>query len=234
MNRTTFFLIFSMLTLTVHAQHYQHKTFWTRGLVTAPLSKKWDFFGEYIHRQQNEIGSNNPFSHASFQEVRLWGYYKYKNWVFQVNPYTFIHSVPFLGKPADYNANPNFEHRVAVGAEVKQVVGKFTFKERFQYEYRFLKSLNYVGTARARLKGSVEYDLAKNTKLRLSEEYWFNVPPRNVPNRFDQNWISLNVAQQITPHFTLEFGYRRNQRERNTLTEFDEENGLDVCFNLKF
>ena len=109
MNRTTFFLIFSMLTLTVHAQHYQHKTFWTRGLVTAPLSKKWDFFGEYIHRQQNEIGSNNPFSHASFQEVRLWGYYKYKNWVFQVNPYTFIHSVPFLGKPADYNANPNFD-----------------------------------------------------------------------------------------------------------------------------
>ncbi len=232
--KTTLFLYLLSFSLSGQSQHYNHSTIWMRFVVTAPLSKNWDFFGDYIHRQQNNVGEKNPLAHESFEQLRFWANYKHNKWLFQVNPFSFIHSVPLLGKLSDYNAQPNIEYRFAASAELKQTVGKWTFKERGQYEYRVLKSLNYDGTARARARFFAQYALAKNTKFTFFEEYWFNVPPRKVPNRFDQNWTYLGVSQQITKVTSLELGYRRNLRERNSLTEFDDENALDVAVSLKF
>jgi hypothetical protein len=232
--KTTIFLLGLTLSLSGQAQHYMHSTFWMHGIVTAPLSKKWDTNVDYIHRLQNDIGSQNPFTHASLAQLRFWENYKYKNWLFQLNPFSYIVSSQYLGKLSDYNVKPNLEYRFAVSAEVKQTAGKWTFKERGQYEYRVLRSLNYGGTARARARFLAQYVITDKTKCSFSEEYWFNVPPRKVPNVFDQNWILVNVSQQVSKKLAIELGYRRNIRERNTLKEFDEENGLEVAANLKF
>ena len=214
--------------------HYQHTTFWMRCVLTAPLSKKWDFYTDYIHRQQNDLGAKSPFPEPSLRQLRLWLYYKKGDFTFQINPFSYVKSFQSLGKLSDYNVPPNLEYRFAVAGEWKQTAGKFTFKERGQYEYRLLKFFNYAAVYRGRLRGLVQYAFTDKTKLSLSEEYWYNLPPRKVHNKFDQNWLLLNVSQQLTKTFALEFGYRYSTKERNSLTEFDYDNGIDIAANFKF
>ena len=128
--KITFFLLVISDALFGQTQHYNHTTFWLRGIVTAPLSKKWDFYADYIHRQQNDLGSKNPFPEPSLRQLRLWLYYKKDNFTFQINPFSYVKSFQSLGKLPDYNVPPNLEYRFAVAGEWKQTVGKFTFKER--------------------------------------------------------------------------------------------------------
>ena len=232
--KTTIFLLSFTLSLSGQAQYYMHSTFWMHGIVTVSFNKKWETNADYIHRLQNELGKKNPLAHASLAQLRFWQNYRTGNWLFQINPFSYIVSSAFLGKWSDYNIPKNIEYRFAASAEMKQTVGKWTFKERGQYEYRFLKSLNYKATARARVRGVIQYAFTNKTRCSFSEEYWFNVPPRKVPNRFDQNWIMVNISQQVSKKLALELGYRHNVRERITLTEFDEENGIEIAGNLKF
>ena len=232
--KTTLLLVGFAGALFGQTQHYTHTTFWYRGLVAVPLSKNWDFYGEYIHRQQNEIGSSNPFTHESFEEVRLWLHLKKGNWTVQFNPISYIHSVPFLGKLADYTANPNQEWRAAASLELKQNVAKWTFKERAQYEFRFPKSLDYALTTRFRLKGLAQIAISDKTKLTLSDELWLNMPPNQAANHFDQNWIYVGMSQQVCKVLSLELGYRRNLKERSSTTEFDDENGIDLTTAFRF
>ena len=116
---TLIFLVFA-LPIFGQNQFYKHYTFWYRGLFTVPLSKNWDFYSEYQHKQQSEVGSLNLFSHRYLDQIRLWSYHKTGNCTIQFNPFTCISTTPFLGKMADYNLKPNLEFRFAAGAEWKQ------------------------------------------------------------------------------------------------------------------
>jgi hypothetical protein len=234
--KATIFLLSFAWSLSGQTQHYSHSTVWMHGGVTAPLSKSknWETNIDYIHRLQNEIGSKNPLAHASLAQLRFWENYKHGNWLFQICPFSYIKSTTYLGKLSDYNIKPNTEYRFAASAEVKQTFGKLTLKERGQYEYRLLKTLNYDRTARARARFFAQYAVTEKTKFTFYEEYWFNVPPNKLPNQFDQNWILLTVGRQLTKKFGMDIGYRRNLKERSSLTEFDDDNGLEVAANLKF
>ena len=224
-----------VMPLCLKAQHYNHTTFWGKIIANTPLSKKWDFQFEYVHRSQNDyhISKWNPLSKESLEEIRVWFYYKKNNFTIQFNPVTYIYSKILLGKEADYFLKPNIEWRSTVGFVLKQNVSKLIFQERIQYDYRWMKILNYKPTGRVRLRGTVQYVLTPKTKLQCYEEVFFNAPPHKLKNNFDQNWALIGITHQLTPKFAFDIGYMRNHRKRPNGIEFDEENAVNIGLNFR-
>lgn len=225
---------FTRFTLT--AQHYQHNTFWFRAAVLTAINKQWDFSGDYVHRQQNDarISKINPFQRESLDELRLWAILKKKYVSFLFNPVTYMYSKPLLGKAADYEAAANYEIRFAVGAEARQTRSKWNFRERAQYEYRIQKSDNYRASGRIRLRNTLQYALSAKNSLAFFNEVFLNTGPNPKPNFFDQTWNMLSFGRQLTSKMKLDVGIMRNLRERRSLTEFDDENALNLAFTFKF
>lgn len=224
-----------LLPFWVKAQHYDHSTFWGKLTVNTPLSKKWDFQFEYVHRSQNDyhISKWNPLLKLSLEEIRAWFYLKKNNYTVQFNPFTFIYSKILLGKESDYLLKPNMEWRSTIGVDVKQNISKWTFKERVQYDARWIKNLDYRATGRARFRATVQYALTDKTKLQCYEELFLNVPPHKMTNDFDQNWALIGVIHQFKSNFAIEIGYMRNHRKRINGFEYDEENALSMGLNFK-
>jgi hypothetical protein len=125
----------------IRAQHYEHSTFWGKIVANTPLSTKWDFQFEYVHRSQNDyhISKWNPISKESLEELRAWFYLKKGNATFQFNPLTYIYSKFLLGKESDYTARPNIEWRSTLGLELRQNASRWTFKQRVQYDFRWMR-----------------------------------------------------------------------------------------------
>ena len=217
------------------AQHYDHTTFWGKIIANTPLSTKWDFQFEYVHRSQNDyhISKINPLSKESLEELRAWFYYKRNNFTVQFNPITYIYSKILLGKEADYFVKPNIEWRSTIGLDVKQNVSKFTFKERFQYDYRWMKILNYKPTGRVRFRGTIQYALTDKTKLQYFSEIFLNAPPHKLKNDFDQSWALIGVMHQLTPKVVFDIGYMRNHKKRPNGIEYDEENAISMGLNFR-
>jgi Protein of unknown function (DUF2490) len=226
-------LIFSIERMT--AQHYEHTTLWAKTTITTPLSKKWDVQFEYIHRSQNNPRVNlwNPLNHESFEEPRLWFFFKQKNYTIQLNPLTFFYSERLLGKEADFDVPSNQIWQAVVGLEVRQNKKKWAFKERFQYEYRFLKSLNYVPIGRLRLRGTVQYQVTPKTKLQVIDEVFLSMPPNKLTNNFDQNWFIVGFVHQFNDHINADFGIMRNYIKRANGIEFDHETAINGGVNFR-
>ena len=224
-----------VMPLWLKAQHYNHTTFWGKIIANTPLSTQWDFQFEYVHRSQNDyhISKWNPLSKESLEEIRVWFYFKKNNLTVQFNPLTYIHSKILLGKEADYLLKPNIEWRSTMGLVVKQIVSKWVFQERVQYDYRWIKILNYKPTGRVRLRGTIQYALTGRTKLQCYEEVFLNAPPHKLKNDFDQNWALIGVVHQLTPKLAFDIGYMRNHRKRPNGIEFDEENAISLGLNLR-
>ena len=226
------FICFPML---AYAQHYQHTTFWAKLIVTKPLSKKWDFQLEYLHRSQNNFRESiwNPFTHEALEEVRIWFNFKQKHYTVFLNPITYFYSNPSLGKEADFNAKPNQIWQAVVALELNQNIHKWTIKERVVYEGRWLESLHYVPIGRVRFRGLLQYQLNEKTKLQAYDDVFLNAPPHKLKNSFDQNWSSFGISQKINRKIALDIAYMRNHRVRANQTEFDEENGFSLALNIK-
>lgn len=224
-----------LMPLWLKAQHYDHTTFWGKIIANTPLSTKWDFQFEYVHRSQNDyhISKVNPFSKESLEELRAWFYYKRNNFTVQFNPLTYIYSRLLLGKEADYLVKPNIEWRTTIGLDVKQNVSKLTFKERVQYDYRLMKILNYKPTGRVRLRGTIQYAVTDKTKLQCFSEIFVNAPPHKLKNDFDQNWALIGIVHQLTPKVAFDIGYMRNHKKRPNGIEFDEENAVSLGLNFR-
>ena len=224
-----------VLPFLVKAQHYDHTTFWGKIIANTPLSKKWDFQFEYVHRSQNDyhISKINPLSKESLEELRAWFYYKRNNFTLQFNPVTYIYSKILLGKEADYFLKPNIEWRSTMGLVVKQNVSKWTFQERIQYDYRWMKILNYKPIGRVRLRGTIQYAVTDKTKLQCFEEVFLNALPHKLKNDFDQNWALIGIVHQLTPKIALDIGYMRNHKKRPNGVEFDEENAISLGLNFR-
>ncbi len=233
---TLFFLfLLSFFVENAIAQHYEHTTLWAKTTITTPLSKNWDAQFEYVHRSQNNFRVNmwNPLNHESFEEPRLWFYFKQKNYTIQLNPITYFYSEALLGKEADFDTAPNNIWQSVVGLEVRQTASKWLFKERFQYEYRWLQSLNYVPIGRLRLRGTVQYQALKHTKLQVFNEVFLSAPPHKLANNFDQNWFAVGVIHQITDRINVDLSLMRNYRQRANGLEFDHETGLNGGVNFR-
>jgi hypothetical protein len=217
------------------AQHYEHTTLWAKTTITAPLDKNWDVQFEYIHRSQNNPRESlwNPLNHESFEEPRLWFYFKQKNYTLQLNPITYFYSETLLGKEADFDVKPNNIWQSVVGLDVFQTTGKWTTKARFQYEYRWLQSLNYVPIGRVRVRGTVQYQLTEKTKIQAFNEVFLNAPPHKLTNNFDQNWALIGIIHKINSHFNVEIGIMRNYRQRPNGIEFDNETGINGGLNFR-
>ena len=227
--------LFVCLPKLAHAQHYQHTTFWARLVVTKPLSKKWDFQFEYLHRSQNNFLQSmwNPFAHEALEEPRIWFNFNEKHYTVLLNPITYFYSEPNLGKEADFNVKPNHIWQAVVALEMKQNIKKWTIKERIMYEYRWIESLNYVPVGRIRLRGLLQYQVNEKIKLQAYNDIFFNAPPHKLEGLFDQNWFSFGISRQLNRKLTLDMAYMRNHRERSNHTEFDEENALSFALNIK-
>lgn len=219
----------------VAAQHYEHTTLWAKTTLTAPLSKKWDVQFEYVHRSQNNPRVNmwNPLNHEGFEEPRLWFFFKQPNYTIQLNPITYFYSEALLGSEADFNIPANHIWQSVIGLELRKTVSKFLFKGRFQYEYRWLKSLNYVPVGRVRLRGTVQYQVAKHTKLQVYDEVFLSAPPHKLTNHFDQNWFGFGFHQHISDRINVEISLMRNYRQRANGYEFDHETALNGGVNFR-
>jgi Protein of unknown function (DUF2490) len=228
-------LLVAFMPHVAQAQHYEHATFWAKTTIAAPLSKNWDVQFEYVHRQQNNFRESrwNPFSHESLEEPRLWFYFKQPTYIIQLNPITYIYSEPLLGKESDFNLEHNEEWRSVVGLELFQNVGKWTIKERVQYEYRWQKLLNYVPTGRIRLKGTVQYQVTLKTKMQVYNEVFLNTPPHKFANNFDQDWFLVGINHTINDHVNFDLGIMRNYRKRVNGIEFDHETAINGGFNFR-
>jgi hypothetical protein len=218
------------------AQDYEHTTLWLRTNITAPLSKAWDMQFEYVHRSQNNYHKSrwNPLNHELLEEPRLWFYFKEKNYTIQFNPITYLYSLPLLGKEDDFlDKFKNQEWRSVVGLDVHQDGQKWTFKERIQYEARWLKNLDYVVTGRFRLRGTVQYQMTKKTKLQMYDEVFLSAPPHKLANNFDQNWFSMGIVHKINDRIGFDLGIMRNYKKRLNGIEFDHETGINCGFNCR-
>ena len=233
--KSKFIIGLIVLPFWLKAQHYDHTTFWGKIIVNTPLSTKWDYQFEYVHRSQNDyhISKWNPLSKESLEELRLWFYYRKNNFTVQFNPVTYIYSKILLGKEADYFLKPNIEWRSTMGLVLKQNVSKWIFQERVQYDYRWMKNLNYQPIGRIRLRGTVQYALTEKTKLQCYEELFLNAPPHKLKNNFDQNWALIGISHQLTPKFAFDIGYMRNHRKRQNGVEFVVENAINIGLNFK-
>lgn len=233
--RLIIFFLLVFLTNKSTAQHYEHATLWAKTTVTAPLSKTWDVQFEYVHRSQNNPRVNlwNPLNHESFEEPRLWFFFKQKNYTVQLNPITYFYSEALLGKEADFDVKPNNIWQSVVGLEVRQERSKWTIKERAQYEYRCLQSLNFVPIGRLRLRATVQYQLTPKTKLQLFSELFLNTPPNKLTNNFDQNWALIGVVHKINDRVNFDLGIMRNYRKRANGIEFDHETAINGGVNFR-
>jgi hypothetical protein len=223
------------LPIALVAQHYDHTTIWAKTTVTAPLNERWEVQFEYVHRSQNNFreSSWNPLNHESFEEPRLWFHFRQKHYTVQINPITYIYSEPFLGSEADFSAKNNEEWRSVVGLDVFQKVGKWTFKERFQYEYRWLKSFDYVPKGRMRFRATLQYQLTAKTRLQAFNEVFLNTGPNKFANDFDLNWALAGINHKINDRLSIDLGLMRNYRPRANGIEFDHETALSVALNFK-
>jgi hypothetical protein len=227
-------VLFSSIEKTT-AQHYEHTTLWAKTTITAPLSKKWDVQFEYVHRSQNNFRESrwNPLNHESFEEPRLWFYFKQKNYTIQLNPLTYFYSEALLGKEADFDIPVNHIWQSVVGLDVRQDIKKWTFKERAQYEYRWLKSLNYLPIGRLRTRTTVQYQITTKTKLQIFDELFLNTAPHKLKKTFDQNWFVVGVIHQINSHINFDLGIMRNYRQRQNGIEFDHETAINGGVNFR-
>jgi hypothetical protein len=230
-----FSFLFAFMAQVVQAQHYEHATFWAKTTIAAPLSKNWEVQLEYVHRQQNNFRESrwNPFNHESLEEPRLWFHFKQPTYTLQLNPITYIYSEPLLGTEADFKIKHNEEWRSVVGLEVFQNVGKWTFKERIQYEYRWQKFLHYVPTGRIRLKATVQYQVTSKTKVQVYNEVFLNTPPHKLANNFDQDWFLVGINHKINDRVNFDIGIMRNYRKRITVVEYDHETAINCGANFR-
>lgn len=236
--KNTLILLFSIVFLPIKsiAQDYEHTTLWLRTNITAPLSKTWDVQFEYVHRSQNDYHESrwNPLNHELLEEPRLWFHFKEKNYTIQFNPITYLYSVPLLGKEDDFlDKNKNQEWRSVVGLDVHQDGQKWTFKERIQYEGRWLKNLDYMVIGRFRLRGTVQYQMTEKTKLQVYNEVFLSAPPHKLANDFDQNWFSMGIVHKINDRIGFDLGIMRNYKKRANGHEFDHETGVNCGFNCR-
>jgi hypothetical protein len=218
------------------AQDYEHATLWAKTTLTTALNKRWDVQFEYVHRSQNNYRESrwNPLNHELLEEPRLWFYFKEKNYTIQLNPVTFLYTEPLLGKEDDFlDKFKNKEWRSVVGFDAHQDGQKWIFKERIQYEGRWLKNLNYVVTGRIRLRGTVQYQVTEKTKLQIYSEVFLSAPPHKLANNFDQNWFLVGMIHKINDHVNVDVGIMRNYKKRSNGVEFDHETGLSCGVNFR-
>ncbi len=227
--------LFICLPALAQAQHYQHTTFWAKLLVTKPLSKKWDFQFEYLHRSQNNFRESNwnPFTHEALEEPRIWFNFKQKHYTLFLNPISYYYSLPTLGKEEDFNIKPNQIWQSAIAFELNQNKKKWTVKERIVYEFRCMESRQYIPVGRVRLRGLLQYQVNPKVRLQVYNDVFINAPPHKLRHNFDQNWSSFGISRQLNPKVALDMAYMRNHKVRANQTEFDEENGFSLALNIK-
>ena len=232
-----FFISMSLVHL-LAAQNiiYPHTTSWLHIGVTRPLNDKWDIYANSTIRRQNDyhLSTGNLLNVELSELYRLWIYYKLNgNVTIQFNPISYYHVKPFYGKETDYTKPDNIEWRSAIGTEWTQKTGKFTFREKQTYEYRFLKSLNNVPVGRLRLKNTVQFAINKQWKLAVWDDLQLSMPPHSPKNFFDQNWFAAGWVYAATHKTNIELYYMRNRTERSSGNEYDVENGVYLNLEIR-
>ncbi len=215
---------------------YPHVTSYFHFGITKSVNDKLDIYVNSTIRRQNDyhLSTVNPLDVELSELYRLWIYYKITGSVtVQFNPISFYHVKPFYGKETDYVKPDNEEWRSAIGTELTQKAGKFIFKEKQTYEYRFIKSLNYVPVGRLRLKNTVQCALTNKFKIAVWDDLQLGMPPNHPKNLFDQNWFAVGGVYNYNPKMTIELYYMRNRTERSSAVEFDVENGFYLNLEIR-
>lgn len=218
-----------------HAQNYQHYTLWSRLQVNKKLTDHWEMNAEVHWRRQSDFTSNsaNPLALKLTEAYRVSAIYRAKEMAYSFAPAVF-HSYPLYAKNGDLARADRWEIRPVLFAEwTKALSKKWTFRSRLGYEYRLFQLTDGSwgdSQGRARLRFQMRYNVNKNNIVYISEEPLYNVVPNVPANVFSQNQLYFAYNHAFTHHFSTEVGYMWNHRQRNTLTEFDEENVLQTHF----
>jgi Protein of unknown function (DUF2490) len=217
------------------AQHYEHFTSWNRLAVNKTFNNHWEMNLEFHWRRQNDFTtpSPNPLALRLSEGYRISAVYRVKEMAFSFAPIVF-HSYPLYGKTTDLVRPTRWELRPILFVEWTKILSpKWTFRSRFGYEYRLFQQTDGSWgeeQGRTRLRLQMRYNLNLKNIVYVSEEPLVNVAPNVPANVFSQNQLYFAYNHTFSPHFSAEFGYMWNHRQRASLVEFDEENILQTHF----
>lgn len=228
-----FLAFFLLLAHMSPAQHYCHWTLWTRLQVNHAFSEKWDVQAEYHYRRQDNFSvENRDFTNnKNLDALRLYAYYRNKNFVFGISPLMYIHSHQLLGKPSDFDVPPNREVRLATFLEDGLDAGKLKLLGRMSYELRLLKNRADIPISRYRPRVGFRYLLAKTTTLIGYNDLALQHIPDAPSFNFNQLYLALN--HRINKQVNAEVGYFNIHRQRRNAVEFDEENVLSATLIVR-
>jgi hypothetical protein len=214
------------------AQDYSHTGLWSRFGLNIKLTKQINIIAEYSHRLQSDyhISYLNPTEAFNANSKKLTFTFTKKHWVFYFTPYEGTKSKLLLSKESDFLQPIVDEIRLSGGVEYVKEFAKNKFQFRNIYEYRDMTDA-IRSRWRTRLQIQVPFD--EKNSIKISDEFFLNLPPNKFLNDFSQNRLFFTLNHQFSKHFDFETGYLYLLSERNTLTEFDHLNAWVVYLTVK-
>ncbi len=222
-----FFLVFSFK---LSAQTYHHTTFWSR-LGFQKEFKNFDYRLEFDYRTQNDFQKSeiNPFQKRFLQWFRFITVYKTDKFTHTFVLPNLVRTYPLVANEADKKRFPTIEWRFSFFEEFNYPYKKLTTSFRAGYEFRNLTTNDVTrNTGRARFRLNETLQISDKSRVNISFESLYNVGPNKAPNTFSQTQLQLRYAHRFGKKVNLTTGYVHLFRKRNSLVEYDIENGL-IC-----
>jgi Protein of unknown function (DUF2490) len=220
-----------ILTIELNAQTYNHTTFWSR-LGFQKEIKNFEFRLEFDYRTQNDFQKStiNPFQKRFLQWFRFNTIYKTGKFTHTIILPNQIKTYPLVANKADLKRLPTIEWRYSFFEEFNQPFEKLTTSFRFGYEFRNQTSNNITrNTGRIRFRLNETWQISKKSRVNMSFEPLYNIGPNKAPNTFSQNQFQLRYNHRFNEKVNFTTGYLHLFRKRNSLIEYDLENGI-ICY----
>jgi hypothetical protein len=210
------------------AQTYHHTSFWSR-LGFQKEFKNFEYRLEFDYRTQNDFEKSdvNPFQKRFLQWFRFSTIYKTGKLTHTIILPNLVRTYPLLANEVDKKRFPTIEWRYSLFEEFNQPYNKLTSSFRFGYEFRNLTTNNVTrNTGRLRFRLNEILQISKKTRVNMSFESLYNSGPNKAPNTFSQTQFQLRYTHSFGNNLNLTTGYLHLLRKRNSLVEYDIENGL--------
>lgn len=217
---TTVIFIFA-----VHAIKAQsHNNAWFRGTVSYATSRKLKVDTEFQHRRQNGLDNKNSLDKNLMFTVRNWIHYQQSNTLkFSVSPFAYFFHNKIIKSKADMGALVNREIRFSAAVELQHKFSKkWYIIDRNAVEYRIFKG-SQSEISRFRNLLGLRYDFTDKFKLKVFDEFFFNMKDTGIDHFFDQNRVGVNLEYNTMHNLKFDVGYiylnRLPVSDNNVFTE---------------
>lgn len=210
------------------AQTYHHTSFWSRVGFQKEF-KNFEYRLEFDYRTQNDFQKSeiNPFQKSLLQWFRFITVYKTDKFTHTFILPNLVRTYPLVANEGDKKRFPTIECRYSFFEEFNQPYKKLTTSFRSGYEFRNLTTNNVTrNTGRARFRLNEIWQISNKSRVNMSFESLYNTGPNKAPNTFSQTQFQLRYTNSFGNKVNLTTGYLHLFRKRNSLVEYDIENGL--------